>query len=118
MLGYDPRGLAELSAAESGRYLTDLSPGGTHTADESSCAGRTVAQHNSVFQWREEKSGGCSPAFATYVRTIPEIPALVINDHGCYLLRGKRNLLVSSHFDDAALAGDDLIETPSALELD
>src|SRR5215472_2858401 len=71
----------------------------THTADES-------------------KSSTGSPAFDAYVRTISEIPSLVIDDHGCYFLRGKRNLFVSSHFDDAALAGDNLIETPSALELD
>jgi len=42
----------------------------------------------------------------------------VIDDHGCYFFRGKRNLFVSSHFDDAALAGDNLIETLSVLELD
>jgi len=42
----------------------------------------------------------------------------VIDDHGCYFRRGKRNLLVSPYFDDAALAGDNLIETPSVFELD
>ena len=64
-----------------------------------------------------EKSGRSSSALYTYVRRLPEIPALVIDDHRFYFLRRKRNLLVSSHFDDAALAGDNLIETPAVLEL-
>jgi len=43
---------------------------------------------------------------------------LVTDDHGLYFLRRKRNLIVSSDFDDAALAGSNLIEMPAVLELD
>src|ERR1700745_3493990 len=64
------------------------------------------------------KSSTSSPAFDAHIRTITEIPALVIDDHGCYFLRRKRNFLVSANFDDAALARDNLIETPAVLELD
>jgi len=42
----------------------------------------------------------------------------VIDDYGCYFLGRKGNLLVSANFDDAALARDNLIETPAVLEPD
>jgi hypothetical protein len=42
-----------------------------------------------------------------------EIPALVIDEHSFYFLRRKRNLSVPPHFDDAALARDNLIEIPA-----
>jgi len=37
--------------------------------------------------------GSISPALDAYVRRFSEIPVLVIDYHGLYLLRRKRNLL-------------------------
>ena len=66
---------------------------------------------------RLNSSGSC-PAFYPYVGSIPEIPALVIDDDGCYFPGVKRDLFVSSNFDDATFTGDNLVEAPAVFELD
>jgi len=63
-------------------------------------------------------SGGSRSALDAYVRRLSEIPVLVIDDHRLYFLWRKRNLLVSSDLNDAALAGNNLIEAPAVLEFD
>jgi hypothetical protein len=42
-----------------------------------------------------------SPAFDAYVRALPEVPVLVIDDHGLYFLRGEGNLIMRTvaHID-------------------
>jgi len=64
------------------------------------------------------KSSGSSSAFGARVRALSEIPALVIDHHGCYFLRGKWDSLESSNLYDAALAGKNLIERSPVLEFD
>ena len=71
---------------------------------------------NWVFKARE--LGRSSSAFDAHVGFFPEIPALVIDAHRCYFLGRKRNFLVSSNFDNAAFAGDNLVEAPAVSELD
>ena len=69
-------------------------------------------------QYLGNKSGSGSPALDAGVRTIPEIPTLVVDADGSDVLRSKRNFRVAPDLDNAALAYDNLIETPAVLELD
>jgi hypothetical protein len=54
-------------------------------------------------------SGRCA-SFAAHFRPATEIPALVVDVHRRHFLRGKGNFLEPSDLDNAAFAGDDLIE--------
>lgn len=76
---------------------------------------RIVKTNESATSW---ESSGCRPAFDSCVRPVPEIPAVVIDAHGCDFLRRKRDFLVSSDLDDAALAGNNLVEMPAVPEID
>lgn len=76
---------------------------------------RIVKINESATSW---ESSGCRPAFDSCVRPVPEIPAVVIDAHGCDFLRRKRDFLVSSDLDDAALAGNNLVEMPAVPEVD
>jgi hypothetical protein len=60
---------------------------------------------------------GSGPAFGAYIRTIPEIPALVVDAHGSNVLRNKRNFGVTPDLDNAALAYDNLFEASTVLKL-
>jgi hypothetical protein len=60
---------------------------------------------------------GSGPAFGAHVRTIPEIPALVVDAHGSNVLRNKRNFGVTPDLDNAALAYDNLFEASTVLKL-
>jgi hypothetical protein len=73
---------------------------------------------DSIVSALEKRSGGSSPAFDADVRTVPEIPALVVDADGSHVLRSKRNFGVSPDLDNAALAYDNLIETPAVFQLD
>jgi hypothetical protein len=60
---------------------------------------------------------GSGPAFGAYVRTIPEIPALVVDAHGSNVIGSKRNFGVTPDLDNAALAYDNLFEASTVPEL-
>jgi hypothetical protein len=62
------------------------------------------------------KSSGRCASFGTHFRPATEIPALVVDVHRRHFLRGKGNFLEPSDFDNAAFAGDDLIEGSSVAE--
>ena len=46
--------LRSLAPGCPGQYLADLSPGGTHTADESDSAGKKVVHYNSAFNGKKK----------------------------------------------------------------
>lgn len=52
------------------------------------------------------------------IRTVPEIPCLVINADGPDFTRGERNLVVSADLDDAAFTHNRLVETPTVFQFD
>jgi hypothetical protein len=61
-------------------------------------------------------SGGRCARLEAYFRSAPEIPTLVVDVHGRYFFGRKGNFLEPSDFDDASLAGDNLIEGSAIAE--
>lgn len=88
---------------------------GLHFGGDSVRGTRIVEVNESATSW---ESSGCGPAFDSCVRPVPEIPAVVIDAYGCDFLRRKRDFLISSDLDDAALAGNNLVEMPAVPEID
>src|ERR1700676_3481679 len=59
---------------------------------------------------------GRSPILDPCVRHSSEIPTLVIDSYQRHVIRRKRNLLVPTDLNDAALARNDLVEESAVLE--
>jgi len=77
---------------------------------------RRLKLQKSCRQGRIRRWCGRCPALDACVRSISEIPTLVIDSHRCYVISCKRNFFVTSDLYDAALTGGDLVERSAVLE--